>query len=113
MGAATEISKHETEEIAEVATDLNGLPRSKQDVGLLQVHPHSHGFRRASEGRKPLTDNRRPLRRSRPRLGLRHSTVLTDSLHPRSRSSLSYNPHCAAMAFIPAETPKMAKGTRC
>ena len=41
--AATEISKHETEEIAEVATDLNGLPRSKKDVGLLQVHPHSHG----------------------------------------------------------------------
>ena len=49
------------------------------------------GFRRASEGREPLKDNRRPLWRSRPRLGLHHSTVLTDSLHPRSRSSLSYN----------------------
>merc|ERR1712156_303031 len=107
--AATEISKHETEEIA---TNLK-TKTNKKDVGLLQVHPHSHGFRWASEGREPLKDNRRPLRRSRPRLGLHHSTVLTDSLHPRSRSSLSYNPHCTAMAFIPAETPKMAKGTRC
>merc|ERR1711962_383952 len=103
--AATEISKHET---VKTKTKTN-----KKDVGLLQVHPHSHGFRRASEGREPLKDNRCPLWRSRPRLGLHHSTVLTDSLHPRSRSSLSYNPHCTAMAFIPAETPKMAKGTRC